>query len=780
VAYSFNNPKKNKTMNNKNLAYIIVGILVIFPVLLFSQDKQQNLEKYWNYRERLRRKFMFYTNCQTKLPFTNPPGVVLSANVRNPTNRQHVWKTDAALSEIENERPNTMSWGDATSYHGFYLGVLATEYKLLDIYGQDTDETLDAIEAALRTLERLDWMGDVAFGTNFIDNSNYNGFFIRDDVHADFIQEYGNSSSVDFTGIEYVKSDYNYTYYSFGSEYDKEMSQDQVWNLLLGLALIKKFVDAPDQNYDTDNEYVTFKKWAQKLAARYIFYMHAKMDIFNTTWWYTCDYTSSCWPGYWDDPWWDPTNINVWKLYNPVTKDRVARGGKATQIFGNAYYFAAAGQWITDSQFGSMHHGLETNLCTALPMNFGYSFTSGSFQVESNLWDPEFNTDYSRLLLSTISNLCNAQSMNDLLFWISRCASYYNYQFASNENDIKTFAYEHLPLLKVLLHNDSPNMVFFDYYMSFIENILDLAPASQYGPCRYIYDFDNDQIFSGNDYDTREWATANRLWKPIGVSIFDEEPAGEYNGLDYMLLHNLYWLAYDYLYSDPKNITEDFPYENDLDLTDIFNGYFSVSPIPLYVAPMFPSELGKDSNPTLLHQNSQSSITANNVIDNDGKVLYRAGTSINFEPGFKIESGGQLLAMIDENANIDFENTNPNFMVQAPIVNIASHYNLGDSTLIDSTQLNNKSTANTNSDFHCNVFPNPAKDIIIVHVYGTSLEITGSLTIRNSVGQIVYKQENIETGKFQVDLNRMSSGLYNVHFEATNNITINKKLIVQK
>lgn len=32
-----------------------------------------------------------------------------------------------------------MNWGDATSYLGYYIGVLATEYYLLQQNGQRTD-----------------------------------------------------------------------------------------------------------------------------------------------------------------------------------------------------------------------------------------------------------------------------------------------------------------------------------------------------------------------------------------------------------------------------------------------------------------------------------------------------------------------------------------------------------------------------------------------------------------------------------------------------------------
>jgi len=98
-------------------------------------------------------------------------------------------------------------YADETWYLGFYLGVLATEYKLRkkDNDPKGVKETANEIENILITIDRLDSVAETYWGKS----AKLNGFFIREDV----------------------------------TKKHNPMSQDQVWSLYYGFRLIKKFVD---------------------------------------------------------------------------------------------------------------------------------------------------------------------------------------------------------------------------------------------------------------------------------------------------------------------------------------------------------------------------------------------------------------------------------------------------------------------------------------------------------------------------------------------------------
>ncbi len=160
--------------------------------------------------------------------------------------------------------PTGLHWSDATAYLGWYLGVLATEHQLLRTgqllvpFGHPFSEVsnqLDAIASASRethfalvALDRLDGTGEAAFaapplcgGIQF----DYQGFFIRDDVPAEFrvggrpLYESDYSTPFNKTIVPGVVENWlvdNSVIYS------KEPSQDQVYHLLLGLALVKRYM----------------------------------------------------------------------------------------------------------------------------------------------------------------------------------------------------------------------------------------------------------------------------------------------------------------------------------------------------------------------------------------------------------------------------------------------------------------------------------------------------------------------------------------------------------
>jgi len=132
-----------------------------------------------------------------------------------------------------------MKWGDGTIALGFYLGVLASEHHMLtnpaSFPGADggdatqLDRTRNELYHALLALERLDNNADAAFGSPCTTTAALNGFFLRDDVPADFHTR--------FAGITTIESDFIDPVLT-----NKEESQDQVYHVQHGLALVVALV----------------------------------------------------------------------------------------------------------------------------------------------------------------------------------------------------------------------------------------------------------------------------------------------------------------------------------------------------------------------------------------------------------------------------------------------------------------------------------------------------------------------------------------------------------
>ncbi len=212
-------------------------------------------------------------------------------------------------AEERNDDQGFIRWADSTIRLGWYLGVLSTEYALYtnpELYpgagvGKSPTATLDELYFALRALERIDEVADASFPPPCTQTPALNGFFLRDDTPADFYQEFPPLTSVrsDFVDPEIT---------------NKEMSQDQVYHLLIGLALTKRFIPK-----DAVSNGRGLRDWAVEQATRII--QHVSKD--------------------------------GWVIKNPACADReVARGPLAQGFSGGtrlAMKFISDGAFVPDT-----------------------------------------------------------------------------------------------------------------------------------------------------------------------------------------------------------------------------------------------------------------------------------------------------------------------------------------------------------------------------------------------------------------------------------------------
>ena len=191
--------------------------LVVLSILSFlsvashasAATVQDNLSKYSNLRKRLKTEFMIVGEGQGKC---------------------------LAAAEY---RKDWMRWGDTTIDLGWYIGILATEYAMRSnpktFVGADGGDPKSAqasaneLYLALLALERLDKNAEAAFPSPCSQSKQLNGFFIRDDVPSSIHKQFpkANKASSDYSSALLTQ---------------KEMSQDQVYHLLVGLALVKRLV----------------------------------------------------------------------------------------------------------------------------------------------------------------------------------------------------------------------------------------------------------------------------------------------------------------------------------------------------------------------------------------------------------------------------------------------------------------------------------------------------------------------------------------------------------
>jgi hypothetical protein len=269
----------------KSLLNLIVTLLI--SNLAHSQSAQENMNKYWTYRDRLRKDFLKIGNLDGEsIPMTS---------------RRIDW-----AFQNQNDSPwpeaSAVYYSDATIYLGHYIMLLATEYRLTsnqlqtETPGTEQYEKLTAqkqqnlseLYYALATLNRLDNKAEA-----YLENvqgipqpNDINGYLLRDDVPEDFYLNFFSDYSQLFnrdTNFLFTDSDY-YAFPEYPNNPDDEwedisldqmqnipneaertfnpgnyMSLDQITTIFTGLRCVFDLVD-PAVVKPTVDEYILIRK----------------------------------------------------------------------------------------------------------------------------------------------------------------------------------------------------------------------------------------------------------------------------------------------------------------------------------------------------------------------------------------------------------------------------------------------------------------------------------------------------------------------------------------
>jgi hypothetical protein len=461
--------------------YLALFLSGLFQNPCAAQDPGVNLHKYWNYRQRLVDNFVL----------VGPqPGQSIPAGIRN------LWNGAA------------IHYGDAPVYLGYYIGVLATEYALLDKGKQKTDRTLTELYYALEAINRLDERAEKLWGLP----SQRNGFLLSNDVPLDFCQKYASWANAHAMpsqpgyGICGYVNNVQSGLDTLGKE-SNACSQDHLTCLLLGLALTKQFTaDSILFNDELTGLYrlYSFKRSAIDIAGRILHYLRDK-----------------------------PFGGMSWSL-------RVPQGEKLNNVEGgnahfNSFGFAQAGRYFNNQDY--------RNRATRLTHFYWKSFYRTPIFSRLHTDNLLFGLE-----LSAIGQAWSTKTYSRIMSLGSYPASRIPGMWSANRYGWDLF----YGSLFHLLHPENTEEP-------------QLSPVQEMSAILNEAPFEGPYFHSATDKAGNGWAgSSGRFYdSPPNQTTGKLNFNGNYNGLDYMLFYNLYALLLNEEgtrvgNSVPYTITSDF------------------------------------------------------------------------------------------------------------------------------------------------------------------------------------------------------------------------------
>jgi hypothetical protein len=677
----------------------LILLLTLSYNFCVAQDNGAHHRKYWWYKSRLNNDFVKVgLGAGESLPF-------------NQRNHYGNGFNGVDANGITNVRSN-LHVGDGTSTLGLYIAQLATEYALLKKNFQNTDKVKHELFCALNAFDRLDYKAEDLEQSGVF---RLNGFFIRDDIPKNFVfnnyQHFnyfntwdgqnimagsgnpGNDpapSTADTDKGFHSKTEVGMykTSSSWSARVDEgsqtglfRESQDQAYNMLLGLAFVNKFVPqgVSDGTFPYTGE-TDIREQARQQAKRIIDYIRNPIDYNG----------NECNASAYDKL------INSWIINNPINCTELPHNplpggddqGADARLF--AYPLGESECQITSNSNSAPNIANLLGTPVACPGSGYHNIysTAGGFPLWNQLattpiynpQNPAFGMD-NRVFISNLSAICNcvygsvadqlvAQTITNLqaspifgflgniLGWIWKLISTIvtilipGFYTNITSSAITTNAYrieaplDHAPIAHALLHG----------YQSYAHNpqysfdyLLDVAP------CDGIYNF------GINNQSHYEWSSDNRLDHPNrrGTSASggadDDPPKGEYHGIDFMLYHNLYYLF------------KSGPFGFNVNMTDLSDIYINQ-----------PTNLGCNN------VNAYETITTENTnVTCTSPTVWRAGKTIYFGAGTSITGNGS-------------STSGPNFHAYIQKFDCSSDYGVyrvasGDSSNQENNAINNDS-----------------------------------------------------------------------------------------
>lgn len=611
--------------------FLFICIVIVQTDMLHAQssipDWYKNLEKYWFYRYRLVNDFML---------ISDEAGGTIPAQ-----KRIRYWsdKNDPIIPD-KKKTPNSLDWGqDASTDLGYYIAALATEYEKLQRFGWSTNRTEWELNHAMSAFERLDeyaesYCDNVRTGggypgtltsaqiSQFSDRNN--GFFIRDDVpFYDFVEknkQHFNRPAINtqLTKVDSASESSFYerytgpspnpnrtiipkdpTYAAGAPVYPVEESQDQLVAIFYGMALAK---DCGVSSYNLQQR---LDDKLYKIIAYPFSDPNLKFRIKNPL-------TNDCVYGVSPDTY--PASCNAGGA-DFILNSRPASSAVNKLVSGSQATILEAKGMANDL----IYQALQLKNCDPIKLggkwNKGAQFIlftdclSAISRTWVNFWLPWpvnklANTTWTRVRDHSMSNFFGTPDVPLLYKWF-------------HPHNGVDFCPE--------CHHTPQNL--YGWQLPSYDYLLNSAPPC--GPYNHNYTY---------DYADREWSSNNRLCDPfhrkgVGVFGFTEQFDGsneqydnaDYNGIDYMVLFNLY--------------------------SHVNSSYLGLMINPYYTENFntnYPTASSLGSTAHRLKLQYLEYLSAVNKINPDGYVTYRGGKVIDLIPGFEAKYNSNFLAYIQD------------------------------------------------------------------------------------------------------------------------------------
>jgi len=472
-------------------------------------DNTLNLKKYKDYRERLKRFVLVSSNY-------NETGTNIPAE---------------SISEDE----STISWDDGNGAFNQYISVLTTEYRLLKNSNQNYTQTIRELYYALKSFDRLDVTAEAAYReTHTQQSSDLNGFFIRNDINDLFWSKYKNSGTEPY---------FSQNQAIYGDK--QQNSLDNCVHYLESLALVNALLD----NETVDGVDIDFKQLAKDITRRMIQNMQHPNEpipvinfpglkkIFSYTWYLKNDVTGMPLSAKYG------SGLDGTMLYTSYGFAKAANRILGNKVFKEMRFSYEISKFLLNHCVTDYSFELEVKrkaIMIPLPI---FSFKDYTFyatiigqkiKVFHWLWLPLFTKvlssqtstwnlgqdDYKMRSLCATGNIDIVKKKSPYQVLIQK------------QQESSVLKFEHLPLLWAVVMN---NFSFIrEEDRKNIKSLLDAAPPA--GPYKFLK---NGSV----EYGSYEWSSPSRLIWPDRLGDCNKPVTGYFNGLDFMLLYNLYQLS---------------------------------------------------------------------------------------------------------------------------------------------------------------------------------------------------------------------------------------------
>lgn len=534
------------------------ALLLIVALFTFSLSNGQTTNyqalnsTYWNLRTKFQKRFVVIgTGSGRSLPVASLDPV------------DHYGTTCS-----QNSYTGVARFGDEPQLQGYYLATLATEYALLIQEGRPTNAVLNELYYAIEAINRLDRDAE-PYLSQGSSAPSLNGLICRDDAPGDYMNYFTTTQypiTFDLKDLRYpcVESDgydieWECCYQQTGDvpgPFNKGnyMSQDHVFNLIMGMAFVKRYCDnvfvkptAGDQGfYIVDEAKAIVTRLMSQITAEKYFMEEIECLVLDDA---------------------DAFHIANWCLVNPVTG---RREDPISEIHPFAYALALAANYV---------NGIDYTVIT--PQSGTLTFLYLNEAVSGLICRP----DYLNVPIMSLAPFWNSLGaipsysyntvypVNTAPIWPSLVTSQtIPVQFTefstTQEPNLVMNAYLCMliattgaswPQTSVVRMSDDFNKSqIFDLVYSSLHNTSPIRSSSYYEnllnsmPCSGPFNYDGFNLSSTDE--SWPWNSTNIWTNGLNAPTVNQGSLGEYHALDWMLLYNLYRLHFNV---DPTNYHND-------------------------------------------------------------------------------------------------------------------------------------------------------------------------------------------------------------------------------